>query len=107
LLFARGGKGKFLEIRDHTYCDLKHEFLSMVHVEVMSGPRCQEGYILFYLNRKFYKLNLSAFNSIFNFPPSNDLPYRHVPKEFNPHAFWHEIFGDHWYDTRNSKGTIT
>jgi len=35
-----------------------------------------------------------------------DLPYRHVPKEFNRNTFWYEISGDHWYDTNNSKGTI-
>ena len=33
----------------------------------MIGPRCQEGYISFYLNKEFYELNLSAFNSIFSF----------------------------------------
>ena len=72
----------------------------------MSGPCCQEGYISFYLNREFYELNLSACNSIFGFSPSIDLPYRHVPKEFNPNAFWNEIFGDYWYDISYSKDTI-
>ena len=35
-----------------------------------------------------------------------NLPYLHVPKEFNPNAFWYELFGDHQYDTSNSKGTV-
>ena len=35
-----------------------------------------------------------------------DLPYRHVSKEFNPNAFWHELSEDHRYDISNSKGTI-
>jgi len=75
-------------------------------VEITSGPCGQEGYISFYLNRKFYKLNLSAFNSIFDFPPSMDLTYRHVSKYFNSNAFSDEIYGDYRYDTSNSKGTI-
>jgi len=79
--------GQLLEIRDHAYCDLTLEFLSMFYVEVMSGPCCQEGYISFYLNRKFNELNLSVFSGIFSFPSSMDLSYRLVPKEFNPNAF--------------------
>jgi len=47
--------------------DLTPEFLSTLHVEFMSGPRCQNGYISFYLDREFYELNLSVFNSIFGF----------------------------------------
>ena len=39
-LFARGRMGQFLETRDHTYQDLTLEFLSTLHVEVISGPRC-------------------------------------------------------------------
>jgi len=75
-------------------------------MEVTSGPRYQEGYIFFYLNREFYKLNLSAFNSMLGFMPSMDLPYRHVPKEFNPNTFRNELSRVHWYDTSNSKGTV-
>ena len=41
----------------------------------------------FYLNREFYELNLSAFNSIFGLSPSMDLPYQNVPKEFNQMRF--------------------
>jgi len=66
---------QFLEIRDHTYRDLTLEFFITLYVEVMSGPRCQEAYIFFYLNREFYELNFSAFNSIFGFSLSIDLPY--------------------------------
>jgi len=62
------------------YRNLTLEFLSTLHVEVTSGPRCQEGYISFYLNREFYKLNLSAFNSILGFSPSSDLDHRHGPR---------------------------
>jgi len=98
--------GQFLEIRDHNYRDFTLEFLSMWHVEVTSRPRYQEGHIFLYLNRDFYKVNLSAFNSILGFPPSMKLPYQHVHKEFNLNVFWNEIFGDHQYDTSNSKGTI-
>jgi len=36
---------------------------------------------------------LSAFNSIFGFPPSMDLPYHNAPKEFHPDAIWNVIFG--------------
>ena len=63
-LFARGGMGQCLETSEHTYWDLTLEFLSTLHVEVTSGPRCQEGYISFYLNREFYELNLSSFNGM-------------------------------------------
>jgi len=35
-----------------------------------------------------------------------DLPYRHVPKDFNPNAFWHELSMDHRYDISNSKGAV-
>ena len=38
-LFARGRIGEFIELRDHTYCALTLEFLSMLHVEVIRGPR--------------------------------------------------------------------
>ena len=105
-LFSRDGMDQFLETRDHTYQDLTLEFLSTLHVEVMIDIRCQEGYISFYINRKFCELNLSTFNSMFGFPPSIDLPCRHVPKDFNPNAFGYELFEDYWYDTCNSKGTI-
>jgi len=98
--------GQFLEIRDHTYHDPSLEFLRKLHVEVMSGPCCQEGYIFFYLYRKFDEPNLSALNSIFDFPPSLDLPYRYVTKEFNTTAFCHEISWDYRYDMSNSKGII-
>jgi len=72
-LFARGGMGQFLETRDRTYREPPLEFLSTLHVEVMSGPRCQEGYISIYLNKEFYELNLRAFNSTFDFPLSMNL----------------------------------
>ena len=51
-------------------------------------PHCREGYISFYLNKESYELNFSAFNSIFGFSSSMDLPYRHVPKDFT-----HMLFG--------------
>ena len=92
-LFARGEMGQFLETRDYTYQDLTLEFLRTLDVEVMSGPRCQEGYSSFYLNREFYELNLSAFNSIFGFLPSMDIPYRYVLKEFNLNVIWYETYG--------------
>jgi len=62
-------------------------------VEVTSGRCCPEGCISFYLNSEFYKLNLSAFNSIFGFSPSMDMLYHHAPKDFNQNAFWNEILG--------------
>ena len=71
----------------------------------MSGPRYHEGYISLYLNRELYELKLSAFNSMFGFSPSMDLPCRHVRKEFNPNTFWHDLSRDYRYDTSNSKGT--
>ena len=49
---------------------------------------------------------MSAFNSVLGIPPSMDLSYLHVPKEFNSNTFWYEIFGDHRYDTSNSKGMV-
>jgi len=55
-------------------------------------------------NMEFYELNLGAFNKIFCFLLNMDLPYCHVPKGYNPNAFWHELSGDHMYDTSNSKG---
>jgi len=39
-LFARGGMGLFIERKDHTYRDLRLEFLSTLHVEVMNGAQC-------------------------------------------------------------------
>jgi len=48
-LFARGGMGHFLEIKEHTCRDLTLEFLSSLHVEVTRGPQRQVGYISFYL----------------------------------------------------------
>ena len=92
-LFAEGGMGKFLETKDHTYRDLTLKFLITLHVEVISGSCCQEEYMFFYLNGELYELNLRVFNSIFDFLPSLDLPYQHVPKEFKSNAFWNEIFG--------------
>ena len=38
LLFARGGIGHFLEIKEYTYRDLTLEFLSTLHVKVTRGP---------------------------------------------------------------------
>ena len=40
-LFAKGGMGHFLEIKEHTYRDLTLEFLSTLHVEVIRGPQCR------------------------------------------------------------------
>ena len=78
-LFATGGMGHFLEIKEHTYRDLTLEFLSTLHVEVSRGPPCQDGYILFYLQGQLYELNLDTFNSIFGFPPSMGLSHCQVP----------------------------
>jgi len=36
-------------------------------------------------------LNLGTFNSIFDFPPSMDIPGRQVPCKFNPNVFWGEL----------------
>jgi len=91
---------QFLETTRHTYRVLALEFLSTLHVEVTSGP------ISFYLNRKFYELNLSVFNSVFGFPSSMDLPHRYILKEFNLNVFWYEISRYCQYDTSNSKGTV-
>ena len=78
---------QLLETLDHTYRDLTLELLNTFHMEITSGPRCQEGYISFYLNMEFFALNLNAFNSIFSFPPSLNLDCHHVPREFNPNTF--------------------
>ena len=43
---------------------------------------------------------------MFGFSPSMYFPYRRVLKEFNPNVFWHESFGDHWYDISNSKDIV-
>ena len=40
-LFARGGMGHFLEIKEHTYRNLTLEFLSALYVKVTGGPQCQ------------------------------------------------------------------
>jgi len=64
------------------------------------------GYILFYLNREFYELNFSAFNSMFDFPPSLDLDGRHVLRQFNRNTFWYTLIGNYQYDAGHSKGTI-
>ena len=65
----RGGMDQFIKMKDNTYRVLALEFLSTLHVKVTSGAQCLEGYILFYLQGRFYKLNLSAFSEIFGFPP--------------------------------------
>ena len=84
-LFARGGIGNFLEIRDHTYRDLTLDFLSTLHSDITSGPRCQEGYISLYLNKKFYELNLSSFNQVWTCPINmslKNLTRMHFGKKF-------------------------
>jgi len=39
-LFAQGGIGHFIEIKEHAYQDLTLEFLSTLHVEVTRWPQC-------------------------------------------------------------------
>ena len=39
-LFARGGMGHFLELKEHTYRDMTLDFLSTLHVKVTRGPQC-------------------------------------------------------------------
>jgi len=75
-------------------------------MEVMSGPRCQEGYISFYINRDFFELNLNAFNSTFNFSPCLDLDRCYGPRKFNPNAFWYTITAKYQHDASHSKVTI-
>jgi len=72
-LFVRSGMGQFIEMKDCTYRDLTLKFLSTLHVKVIKGPQCQEGYISFYLQGKFYESNLSAFSEIFGFSPTLDV----------------------------------
>jgi len=57
--------------------------MSILHVGPASDPWHQEGCISLYLNREFYELNLSAFNEVFGFPNSVDLPHCHILQEFN------------------------
>ena len=64
-MFAQGGMGQFIEPTDHTYHALTLKFLSMLNVEIIRGPRFQEGYISFYLQGQFYELNLNVFHEIF------------------------------------------
>jgi len=40
-LFARGGMGHSLEIKEYKYQNLTLEFLSAFHVEITRGPQCQ------------------------------------------------------------------
>jgi len=104
-LFARGGMSQFLDLREHTYRDLTLEFLSTLHIEVTRGPQCQAGYISFYLQGQLYELKLGAFNSIFSFLPSMDLPNHQVPRKFNPDVFWGELLGSVRYSTSSVKCT--
>ena len=60
----------------------------------------------FYLQGEFYELNFSAFNDVFGFPPSLELPWHHVPQEFNRNVFWYEINGNYQYNTGTYKGTF-
>jgi len=78
-LFARGGMGHFIEIKEHAYPDPTLEFLSTLNVEVTGGPQCQAGYTSFYFPEQLYELNLGIFNSMFSFPPSTDLRNLQVP----------------------------
>ena len=105
MVVCMGGMRHFIKINEHTYRDLTSEFLSTLHVEITCGPQCQAGYIFFYLQGKFYELNLGTFNSIFAFPPSMVLPNRQVPREFNPNAFWGELLLNVRYSTSSSKCT--
>jgi len=105
-LFARGGMAHLFKIKEHTYRgDLTLEFVSILNVEVTRGPQCQAGYISFYLQGKFYKMNLGTFNSIFIFPPSMDLSNRRVPCKFNSNVFWSELLGSVRYSTSSLKCT--
>jgi len=104
-VFARGGMGHFLKIKEHTHRDMTLEFLSTLYVEVTGGPQCPAGYISFYLQGQLYELNLGTFNSIFGFPPSMDLSHCQVPREFNPNTFWGELSGSVRYSTSSSKCT--
>ena len=80
MVVCTGGLGYFIEIKEHTYRDLTLEFLSTLLIEVTQGPQCQAEYIFFYLQGKFYELNLGTFNSIFGLPPNMDLPNHQVPE---------------------------
>ena len=79
-LFAKGGMSHFLELKEHTYRDLTLEFLSTLHVKVTRGPKCQGGYITFYLQGQLYELNLGTFYGIFGFPPSMDVSHHQAPE---------------------------
>ena len=48
---------------------------------------------------------MSAFNEIFEFPPSSDVTMRKVPRQFNLNAFWFEIMGNYNYYTSSCKCT--
>ena len=75
---------QFIGLMGHTYHNLTLEFLSTLHIEVIRGPRCKEGYISFYLQGQFYDLNLAVFNETFGFSPSMDLTEPQVLEMFNP-----------------------
>ena len=81
------------------------EFLSTLHVEVIQGPWCQEGYISFYFQGQLYELHLAIFNEIFGFPPSMDLIDRQVPNIFNRNQFLGAISRTYGYNTSSCKGT--
>ena len=98
--------GQFIEMKDHSYRDLTLEFLSILHVDVIRGSQCEDGYISFHMQGQFYELNLSIFNEISSFPPSLDLSLQLVPHEFNLNMFWDEILGDFRYTTSSCKGTF-
>ena len=95
----------FLELKEHTYRNLTLEFLSTLHVEVTRGPKCQAGYISFYLQGQLYELNSGTFNSIFGFSPSMDLSHHQVSRKFNPNAFWGELSGSFRHSASSSKCT--
>ena len=61
---------------------------------------------MFYFNREFYELNLSAFNSIISFLPNLDLDQRHVDKEFNLNAFWYTITRNYQHDVAILKAQL-
>ena len=52
-LFARGGMGQFIEMKDHTYRDLTLEFLSTLRVEVTSAAQCEEAISCFICRLNF------------------------------------------------------
>lgn len=77
-LFDRLGWRQFMSGQWATYVGITLEFLSYLHVKIISCPSCAEGLIKFQLGNIKHRLHLSEFNQIYDLPVGGA---RHMPND--------------------------